>query len=239
MGLQLNFSNKTWMIIAGSVVAIAILIVIIRPGKKNEDLSLTSYDGSVTLTFSEVATETGGNKLGHQIRGKLAAPGKFFDDFIKFNSEFVGSIDETGVLIPYEERKDTGRYLLLRKNRYFYVTCENDYASINELCARIQDGGISFFMIFPCDIEINIRNNGSVDYTSMAGVNNYQELKTFYERLEGGYLQKIDEQEAEITVSLLLDGGADSGYTAVIKSYESYVAISVEREEQQIQQEEQ
>ncbi|MBP5461290.1 MAG: hypothetical protein J6Y20_04120 [Lachnospiraceae bacterium] len=231
MGLKLNFSNKTWLIIAGSVLALAILIVIVRPGKKNEDLSLTSYDGTVTLTFSEVATETSGKKLGNQVRGKIANPDDFFEDFIKFSSEFVGSVDETGALIPYEERKDTGRYIVLHKNRYFYVTLEKEYVSINELSARILDGTNSYYMIFPCDIEINIRNNGSVDYSSLAGVNNFQELKAFYERLGEGYLLKLDEPNLEMRVALLLDGGTVSGSTAIIRSQESYVEIVIESEE--------
>lgn len=231
MLLKLNFSNKTWLIIAGSVLALAILIVIVRPGKKNEDLSLTSYDGTVTLTFPEIATETSGTKLGHQIRGKVVSTEDFFEDFIKFNSEFVGSVDETGALISYDERKNTGRYLLLRKDRYFYVTCENEYVSINELTARIQDGTNMYYLVFPCDIELNIRNNGSVDYSSLAGVNNFQELKAFYERLGEGYLLKVDEPNLELTVSLLREDGAASGQEAIIRSQDGFVDILIEADE--------
>lgn len=232
MGLNLNFSNKTWMIIAGSILALALLIVIVRPSKKNEDISLTSYDGTVTLTFSEVATETNNKNQRHQARGKVPSAEDFFDDFIKFNSEFIGSIDETGTLIPYEEKLESGRYLLLKKDRYFYVTCEEDYVSINELSARILDGDNTYFLIFPCDIEINIRNNGAVDYSSLAGVSTFLELKAFYERLGEGYLLKADEREAQLTVSLLLEGGAASGRVAVIQSKDGYVDISIEAAEQ-------
>ena len=94
MLLKLNFSNKTWLIIAGSVLALAILIVIVRPGKKNEDLSLTSYDGTVTLTFPEIATETSGTKLGHQIRGKVVSTchSTLSDDDEKFADDFAQTL---------------------------------------------------------------------------------------------------------------------------------------------------
>ncbi|MBQ2031098.1 MAG: hypothetical protein II553_00365 [Lachnospiraceae bacterium] len=213
---KLELSNRTWIIIAASILVIVILIAVIRPKKKDGDLTLTSYDGTVTLTIPEVSKgDDNNNTTRHLARCKVDRQTDFFKTAIVKHDNFLGSISDSGRFYPKEDKKDTGKYLFLKDNRYFLVTHESGYALIMELTATVRDGETVYYLVFPCDVEFDAAETGVLDYASLETVNSYDDLLTFYGRIKDDYY-RIDNPYTTVHVHLIKDGEISNRIMSVI-----------------------
>ena len=205
MDIKLDFSNKTWMIIAGCVLALALVILALRPGAKSGDISLTSYDGQATIRFAEISEENAGKGHRHQARCRIDSKLNFYAECIRDNEDFIGSVDVDGTFYDITQKQDTGMFLMFVNQHYFYVTCIDDYVTISELTALIEDNGTKYYFPFPADTEFLSSGTGAMDYASLAGVNNYDELRNFYARLGEDYFMANDNDQT-IQVFLTVNG---------------------------------
>ena len=201
-----EFSMKTWIIIGASIIAIMILIVIIRPKSKDGDLSLTTYDGTTTLTFTEIVerdlTKAGTNQARCTVKSGI----KFFENYVSGSPYYVGSVDGDRNLIPPLENRDTGRYLFLKDNRYFDVTYSGGQVAITELTSTIKSGDVvMYYMIFPCNWSFSFDVVGKMDLASLVTVSDFDTLREFYERLGTGYAT-VDVNDQSVTVNLIQKG---------------------------------
>jgi len=206
MNTKINISNRTWIIIAASIFALVVLIVIIRPDKKDGDLSLTSYDGTVTLTISDVSKGEADNKGNrHLARCKIDRRSSFFSRGVVNHDSFLGSIDEDGIFYDNSEKKETGMYLFLKDDRYFMATAENGYAMLIELTATVKDGADTYYLVFPCDFEFTLDEVLNMDYINMQTVTDYETLKEFYDRIDSEYY-RVEDPYKNVYVKLIKDG---------------------------------
>ena len=220
---RLQFSNKTWIIIAGSILVLVILIAIIRPTKKDEDLSLKSYDGTVTLTISGVSKGDANSSTRHLARCKIDRQKDFFKTSVVKHDNYIGSIGTNGKLYEPSEKMDTGRFLFLKDDRYFIVSYESGYAMISELTATVKDGDDTYYIIFPCDAEFNIDGVGQLDYANLECVGSFEDLESFYSRVDEGYF-RVESAYKTIYVSLIKDG-VPTTKKMVVKATETGVEV--------------
>jgi hypothetical protein len=223
---RLQISNKTWIIIAGSILVLVILIAIIRPKKKDADLSLTSYDGTVTLTIPEVSKGDANNSTRHLVRCKLDRQKDFFKTSVVKHENYIGSIGTNGKLYEPSEKEDTGSYLFLKDDRYFLVTHESGFAMITELTATVRDGENTYYIIFPCDVEFDLAGFGQLDYSSLESVRSFEDLEAFYRRVNEDYF-RVDNPYKTIYVNLIKDGEPTTR-TMAVKTTETGVEVYTE-----------
>ncbi|MBR5711989.1 MAG: hypothetical protein IKX54_00130 [Lachnospiraceae bacterium] len=202
---KLQISNKVWLIIAGAILFIVLLIVIIRPAKKDADMSLTSYDGNVTLTIKNVSKGDANKGTQHLTRVKIDKEKDFYKEFIVNDPYYIGSLSKGGSLIDKEEKNATGSYLFLKNDRYFNVLQDGMYATITELMAIVKEGDDVYYLVFPCEAQFDMSMSGSLDYESLLTVKSFDDLAAFYRRLKDDYYL-IEEAEQVITVKLIKDG---------------------------------
>ena len=223
---RLNFSNKTWFIIAGVILVLIIVIAIFKPRTKNGDLSLTSYDGMVTMTIEEVVRDEVDSEGRHMARCKVDRSVDFYRTFVKRNKYFIGSIDSNGFFRDAEDNRDTGYYIMLKDDHYFCLVSENGYATITELQAIINIEGVDYYMPFPCDTRFERDGNNEVDFISLTTVNSFEGLVSYYERLRDDFYL-VDEINKTITVKPVY-GGDLTENVMVISMTESGVLVTAE-----------
>lgn len=205
MNRRLEFSNRTWIIIACVIAALIILIAILKPSSKDGDLTLKSYDGTTSITIEEVVREEADNEGRHIARCKIDRSKDFYRSFVKRNPYFIGSIDSNGYFRDAEENRDTGYYVLLKDDHYFCLICENGYALIKELEATVKLDNETYFMPFPCDVTIDASKSTEFDFISLTTVNSFEGLVSYYERLKGDYCL-VDDINKTLTLRLWKDG---------------------------------
>ena len=223
MSKRIDFSNRTWGIIAAVIVVLVVLIAIIKPTKRDSDLSLKSYDGTTTLTIEQVAREEEDSNGAHLARCKVDRSKNFFSTFVKKNKYFIGSIDSYGTFCEAKDNRDTGYYILLKNDHYFCLINENGYAIITELEAVVTIEGNVYFMPLPCDVKFDAGQANEIDFASMIGVSSFEDLVTYYGRIKSDYYL-VDNVNKTIKVHLVEDGEITSK-TLMISMAENGVVV--------------
>ena len=205
MNKRLELTNKTWLIIAIVIAVLVVLILILKPAKRDGDMKLTSRDGKTTITIEQIATEEATFEEGHIARCKINRTKDFFRSFVEDSDYFVGSVDSNGNFRAAEDKKDTGYFILLKDDHYFCLIKESGYALLKELVATVTLDEATYFMPFPCDVSLNATQAAEFDYISLTSVNSFEDLVAYYQRLKGDH-SLVDDINKTITVSLSRDG---------------------------------
>ena len=186
------------------VIAVGAIILSILVGivvftfftKGKDDVSFTSADNKVNITFKDV-TKEGTNGQPGQIGFSPYDKDNFYSEYIKSNTDFLHyAVDSNNV-----DNEDDSVYVLLKGGHYFFLQCGSDGAILYDGLRACYTGENEYVTNLPYMNDFSASEVTTVEWSETVGMNSYEDLLEYYGRLDDS-LYKVADDEKTIYLSI-------------------------------------
>ena len=178
--------------------------------EKRYDFVLYSFDRVESFLVADVCSTKQERNMSYQAyRANLANVDLFFEESVRSRSSFLYSVDT----LNRQQKTETGNYLFLENNHYYYVSVSGEFIYGAELVISIPYGNTGdAFVSFPFVKADGIVRGGygyltdtttdTFTWEESPALNSFEDLVDFYSRISDFRFEQNDETQT-ILIPLL------------------------------------